>query len=233
LGKNDLLYNCLNSKLSEMISNIMVPFPSDSASVPDDAIEKNEGESVSISPFSNMARSPGKLKIPIPVVLAIILLGGCVVIAIVVSVFWKVFGIGRLWTTTLTPTPTLTSTPTETAIPLPVYTITPWPTFTFTPTPSSTFTLTPSLTPTKSPFMTVTDTLRPTHWPTATFKPVTSKTPTAVKVACACSHDLYDCKDFDTHAEAQACYNYCVYAGWGDAHHLDKGGDGIVCKGLP
>lgn len=64
-----------------------------------------------------------------------------------------------------------------------------------------------------------------------TYNP--TRTPTRIKHPCPCSHDLYDCKDFDTHSLAQACYDYCVLTGWGDAHHLDRGNTGIVCKGLP
>lgn len=69
--------------------------------------------------------------------------------------------------------------------------------------------------------------------PTETIIYISTKTPTRIKNPCPCSHDLYDCKDFSTHALAQACYDYCVLTGWGDAHHLDKSGTGIVCKGLP
>lgn len=75
--------------------------------------------------------------------------------------------------------------------------------------------------------------LMPTPISNPIYPQIPSKTPTRIKNPCPCSHDLYDCKDFSTHALAQACYDYCILTGWGDAHHLDKGGTGIVCKGLP
>lgn len=39
-----------------------------------------------------------------------------------------------------------------------------------------------------------------------------------------------DCKDFKTHAEAQAFFES---AGPGDPHKLDKDGDGVACESLP
>ena len=39
-----------------------------------------------------------------------------------------------------------------------------------------------------------------------------------------------DCKDFSTHAEAQAFFQD---AGPGDPHHLDRDNDGIACETLP
>lgn len=47
---------------------------------------------------------------------------------------------------------------------------------------------------------------------------------------CDCSGDQYNCKDdFDTHASAQACYEYCKSIGRGDVHGLDRDGDGTAC----
>jgi endonuclease YncB( thermonuclease family) len=68
--------------------------------------------------------------------------------------------------------------------------------------------------------------------PTPTITPEHSATPTA-GVECNCEgHDL-QCKDFGTHKEAQACFNYCVEEGYGDVFLLDDDGDGVVCRGLP
>lgn len=48
-----------------------------------------------------------------------------------------------------------------------------------------------------------------------------------------CSSDIYNCSDFATQAQAQACYDYCVAQGYGDVHHLDGDGDGVACEWLP
>jgi endonuclease YncB( thermonuclease family) len=78
-----------------------------------------------------------------------------------------------------------------------------------TPLPSVTLTFTPSPTP---------------------IGGIPTKTPS---IPCDCEGHQLRCKDFDTHAEAQACYNYCVNEGYGDIFGLDKDGTGRVCKGLP
>jgi micrococcal nuclease len=53
--------------------------------------------------------------------------------------------------------------------------------------------------------------------------------------ACNCSGPDLDCKaNFSTHAEAQACYNYCVAQGFGDVFGLDgNDNDGLACESLP
>lgn len=85
-----------------------------------------------------------------------------------------------------------------------------------TPTPTCRPTLTPMATGTLTP--TITPTLRPT----LTLAPI-----------CECYADLYNCSDFDTQAEAQACFDYCVSLGFGDVHGLDGDTDGIACESLP
>ena len=50
---------------------------------------------------------------------------------------------------------------------------------------------------------------------------------------CDCSGNIYNCADFGTHAEAQACYEYCKSLGRGDIHRLDGDNDGIACESLP
>ncbi len=50
---------------------------------------------------------------------------------------------------------------------------------------------------------------------------------------CDCDRNLYDCRDFDTQAEAQTCFEYCLDTAGRDVHHLDGGGDGLVCESLP
>lgn len=57
--------------------------------------------------------------------------------------------------------------------------------------------------------------------------------PTAPSGAvCACHADTYNCGDFSTQAQAQACYNYCVSLGRGDIHRLDGDGNGRACESL-
>lgn len=50
---------------------------------------------------------------------------------------------------------------------------------------------------------------------------------------CNCSRNAYDCRDFDTQSEAQACYEICLASTGEDIHRLDGGGDGLVCEALP
>ena len=95
------------------------------------------------------------------------------------------------------------------------------------PAPTDAPTQTPTATP--APTATVTDTpgpsATPTLTPTATLTPTITPTP-----LCDCSGNRYDCKDFTSHASAQACHDFC---GSGDVHHLDGDGDGIACESLP
>lgn len=68
----------------------------------------------------------------------------------------------------------------------------------------------------------------PTEPPPA--PPTESPLPAAV---CDCSGNIYNCSDFTTHAQAQACYDYCVSQGRGDIHDLDGDSDGTACESLP
>lgn len=71
------------------------------------------------------------------------------------------------------------------------------------------------------------DTPEPTPLPTAVPQPTSPPTP-----ACDCSYDRYNCSDFGTQGEAQACYDYCLPIA-GDIHDLDKDNDGLACESLP
>ena len=51
--------------------------------------------------------------------------------------------------------------------------------------------------------------------------------------ACTCSHNAYNCSDFSTQCEAQACYEKCRAEGRGDVHKLDRDNDGRACESLP
>jgi micrococcal nuclease len=57
--------------------------------------------------------------------------------------------------------------------------------------------------------------------------------PPASNPVCGCSGNIYNCADFNTHAEAQACYEYCLAQGNGDVHRLDGDDDGSACESLP
>lgn len=50
---------------------------------------------------------------------------------------------------------------------------------------------------------------------------------------CDCDRNLYDCRDFSAQDEAQTCFDYCRETTGEDVHHLDGGGDGLVCESLP
>lgn len=47
-----------------------------------------------------------------------------------------------------------------------------------------------------------------------------------------CSRNAYNCRDFNSQSEAQACYGFCLDAVGEDIHRLDGGGDGLVCESL-
>ena len=50
---------------------------------------------------------------------------------------------------------------------------------------------------------------------------------------CDCAGNLYNCSDFRTHADAQACYEHCLKVTGKDVHRLDGNGDGQACESLP
>ena len=52
----------------------------------------------------------------------------------------------------------------------------------------------------------------------------------ALQENAECSFNAYDCKDFDTRAEAQVVMFYCKSKGMGDIHYLDGDKDGIACE---
>lgn len=73
----------------------------------------------------------------------------------------------------------------------------------------------------------------PTAPPQPTSPPAPPTEPPPPAAVCDCSGDIYNCADFSTHAQAQACYNYCVSIGRGDIHGLDGDNDGVACERLP
>ena len=48
-----------------------------------------------------------------------------------------------------------------------------------------------------------------------------------------CSSNVYNCSDFNTQAEAQAVYEYCLDLVGYDVHRLDGDNDGVACEALP
>lgn len=57
--------------------------------------------------------------------------------------------------------------------------------------------------------------------------------PAPAPPVCSCAGDTLNCSDFATHAQAQACFDYCVAQGRGDVHRLDADHDGLACESLP
>lgn len=91
--------------------------------------------------------------------------------------------------------------------------------------------------PTATPTPTQTPLPTATNRPTATATTAPTNTPTATATTAllyTCDHDAYNCSDFDTQAEAQEVYNYCVAQGFGDIHRLDgNNNNGLACESLP
>lgn len=52
-------------------------------------------------------------------------------------------------------------------------------------------------------------------------------------MVCNCSGNKYNCDDFKTHAEAQACYEYCMQTVDYDVHKLDGNNNGDACESMP
>lgn len=69
--------------------------------------------------------------------------------------------------------------------------------------------------------------------PTLTRSAGVSDTPTPTStgwVPCSCTGDLYNCPDFASQLQAQACLDYCLALGRGDIHRLDSDQDGLACE---
>ncbi len=145
-------------------------------------------------------------------------------------------------TPTATGTPTLTQSPTGTltmtATPTKTATVTGTPTMTATATRTATATGTPTVTATVTRTATSTATPTRTATPTKTPKPTNTPRPTATPTQGApggctvCSHDAYNCSDFQEQEEAQACFDYCMEQVGYDVHNLDGNENGIACESL-
>jgi hypothetical protein len=138
-------------------------------------------------------------------------------------------------TASLQPSATATpsTTPANTAVP----TNTPSSSSTPSTTPSGTSAATNTPNPTNTPKPTNTPNPTNTPRPTATNTPQPTATPTdepGPPGDCTiCTSDVYNCSDFSTQAEAQACHDYCFDQVGYDVHGLDGDGNGIACESLP
>lgn len=89
------------------------------------------------------------------------------------------------------------------------------------------------VTPTVSEYLPVI--LRPLSTPTPMSQPTPfpTNTPTAPPPCAICSYNAYNCADFATQLQAQACYEYCLAQVGYDVHRLDRDNDGVACEALP
>jgi len=83
------------------------------------------------------------------------------------------------------------------------------------------------------PLVIVSGSSDPTPTATATVRATATPTPTREPAPCQCWSNLYNCSDFDTQAEAQTCFDYCMTTVGYDGHRLDADGDGTACESLP
>ena len=63
--------------------------------------------------------------------------------------------------------------------------------------------------------------------------PKPSPTPfNASSPPCSCTTNSYNCTDFDTQADAQTCFDYCLDRNAGDIHWLDGDDNGLACESM-
>lgn len=148
-------------------------------------------------------------------------------------------------TVTTTATGTATSTPSATPTATVTATATPTMTRTASATPTATMTRTArptatgTATPTNTPRATASSTPTKTPKPTATAKPTKTPKPTATATreppgnCSTCAADVYNCSDFGSQEDAQACFDYCMEQVGYDVHNLDGDDNGIACESLP
>lgn len=75
--------------------------------------------------------------------------------------------------------------------------------------------------------------VNPTATPIPTQVPPQATSTPVFVAPCGCEGNQYNCGNFSTHSEAQACFDYCVSTGAGDIHGLDADDDGLACEALP
>lgn len=69
-------------------------------------------------------------------------------------------------------------------------------------------------------------------WSPAYYDPGSHEVSPTSESLCTCSID-YDCGDFSSHSEAQACFESCGGSSTYDWSALDRDNDGIACESLP
>jgi curli biogenesis system outer membrane secretion channel CsgG len=62
--------------------------------------------------------------------------------------------------------------------------------------------------------------------------PEPTPTPQPQPPCATCSYDAYNCRDFSTRPEAQACFDYCYELTGQDVHRLDADHDMLACEWL-
>lgn len=73
-----------------------------------------------------------------------------------------------------------------------------------------------------------------TPWPTVHIAPSSISPETlAAESSCSCQENLYNCSDFATSRQAQACMLRCYQQTGADIHWLDGDDDGDACELLP
>jgi hypothetical protein len=83
------------------------------------------------------------------------------------------------------------------------------------------------------PTATATATLVPEPTVTSTVQPTATATRQPPAGCTACAADTYNCSDFDTQADAQSCFDYCMELVGYDVHRLDADNNGVACEALP
>lgn len=91
-----------------------------------------------------------------------------------------------------------------------------------------------TLAPTATVTIPATYTPQPTITPQPMLTPVPTQPATATnnEAPCSCTRNTYDCSDFTTQVQAQACFDQC-FPSKGDIHFLDGNEDGQACETLP
>ena len=126
----------------------------------------------------------------------------------------------------VTPTPTVTATSITRNIEIlpPIQPLVPTITYTPLSLPTSIKTITTTLIITTTPILVK----------SSTPQAVTQKPTSTSSGTCSCSGDLYNCSNFSTQKQAQACYDFCFSITGRDIHDLDgNDNDGKVCESLP
>jgi hypothetical protein len=80
--------------------------------------------------------------------------------------------------------------------------------------------------PTEYIFVTITPFSLATQPSQSTLQPTVPQRP----ANCSCSGDMLNCPDFNSHSEAQTCFDYCKSLGFDDPNKLDRNNNNIACE---